>query len=60
MWRELGIAVCLVLVLEGILPFLYPRHWRAAVLGLTALSDGRLRLGLAGMVLGTGLLYLLH
>mgnify|MGYP002712641196 CR=1 FL=1 len=23
MWQELGIALCLVLVLEGILPFLY-------------------------------------
>jgi len=32
MWQELGIALCLMLVLEGILPFLYPRQWRGAVL----------------------------
>ena len=25
MWQEFGIAFCLVLVLEGILPFLCPR-----------------------------------
>ena len=33
MWQEFGIAFCLVLVLEGILPFLCPRQWREAVTG---------------------------
>lgn len=61
MWQEIGIAFCFVLVLEGILPFLYPRRWRAAVHGLAGLKDRQLRLmGLASMLLGTGLLYLLH
>ncbi|MBT8765553.1 DUF2065 family protein [Pseudomonas boanensis] len=61
MWQELGIAFCLMLVLEGVLPFLYPRRWRAAVLGLADLTDRHLRLmGLSSMLLGTGLLYLLH
>lgn len=61
MWQEIGIAICFVLVLEGILPFLYPRRWRAAVLGLASLKDRHLRLmGLASILLGTGLLYLLH
>ncbi|MDG9781142.1 DUF2065 domain-containing protein [Metapseudomonas otitidis] len=61
MWQEIGIAICFVLVLEGILPFLYTRRWRAAVLGLASLKDRHLRLmGLASMLLGTGLLYLLH
>lgn len=61
MWQELGIALCLVLVLEGILPFLYPRHWRGAVIQAARLPDRRLRLmGLASMLLGTALLYLLH
>ena len=59
--QELGIALCLVLVLEGILPFLYPRHWRGAVMQAARLPDRRLRLmGLASMLLGTALLYLLH
>ncbi|ARU90011.1 DUF2065 domain-containing protein [Pseudomonas sp. M30-35] len=61
MWQELGIAVCLVLVLEGILPFLYPRRWRGTVEQLIQLSDRGLRLmGLASMLLGTALLYWLH
>ncbi|MWV12252.1 DUF2065 family protein [Pseudomonas sp. L-22-4S-12] len=61
MWQEFGIALCLMLVLEGVLPFLYPRRWRTALTQLTQLSDGRLRLmGLASMLLGTALLYLLH
>jgi len=61
MWQEFGIALCLVLVLEGILPFLYPRQWRGTIMQLIQLSDRRLRLmGLASMLLGTALLYLLH
>lgn len=61
MWQELGIAICLMLVLEGILPFLYPRRWRGAITQLVQLSDRQLRLmGLASMLLGTALLYLLH
>jgi len=61
MWQEFGIAFCLVLVLEGILPFLYPRRWRGVITQLAQLSDRRLRLmGLTSMLLGTTLLYLLH
>jgi len=61
MWQELGIALCLVLVLEGILPFLYPRRWRMALMHIAQLPERRLRMmGLASMLLGTALLYLLH
>ncbi|CAD5106552.1 DUF2065 domain-containing protein [Zestomonas carbonaria] len=61
MWQELGIAVCLMLVLEGILPFLYPRRWRETIVQVARLPDRHLRLiGLASMLLGTALLYLLH
>jgi len=61
MWQELGIALCLVLVLEGILPFLYPRGWRETFMQLLQLPDRHLRLiGLASMLLGTVLLYWLH
>ena len=31
MWEELGKAFCLMLVLEGIIPFLYPTRWRHLV-----------------------------
>ncbi|SDT30196.1 DUF2065 domain-containing protein [Pseudomonas oryzae] len=58
MWQELGIAFCLLLVLEGILPFLSPRRWREAVVSLARLEDRQLRLiGLGSMLLGTALLY---
>ena len=61
MWQELGIAFCLLLVLEGVLPFLSPRRWRGALAQLLRLSNTQLRLmGLASMLLGTSLLYLLH
>lgn len=61
MWQELGIALCLLLVLEGILPFLCPHQWREALIHLTQLSDRQLRLmGLASMLLGTTFLYWLH
>jgi uncharacterized protein YjeT (DUF2065 family) len=61
MWQELGIALCLVLVLEGILPFLSPRGWRETLWQLTRLSDRQVRLmGLTSMLLGTVLLYWLH
>lgn len=61
MWQEIGIALCLVLVLEGILPFLYPARWKDTVVQLARLSDRHLRLiGLASMLLGTAALYWLH
>lgn len=58
MWQELGIAFCLLLVLEGMLPFLSPQRWREAVVSLARLGDRQLRLiGLGSMLLGTALLY---
>ncbi|AJE22767.1 DUF2065 family protein [Azotobacter chroococcum] len=61
MWQEFAVALCLMLVFEGILPFLNPRRWRSAIMQVLQLSDRQLRLtGLASMLLGTALLYLLH
>lgn len=61
MWRELAIAVCLILVLEGIVPFLYPARWRRLVAGLAEIDDRSLRLaGLASMIAGTVLLYMIN
>ncbi len=60
-WHELAIAFCLMLVLEGIIPFLYPQRWRRLVAQLAQIDDGSLRLiGLFSMLLGTGALYLIH
>ncbi|RDE19627.1 DUF2065 domain-containing protein [Motiliproteus coralliicola] len=61
LWRELLIALCLVLVLEGIIPFLYPQRWRSMVQQLANVDDRTLRItGLVCMLAGTGLLYLVH
>jgi uncharacterized protein YjeT (DUF2065 family) len=60
MWQELATAFCLMLVLEGIIPFLYPSRWRRLVASLADIDDRTLRLvGLGSMVAGTGLLYLI-
>ena len=61
MWEELGRALCLLLVLEGIIPFLYPTRWRQLVVSLAQISNRQLRLmGLASMLAGVGCLYLLN
>jgi len=61
MWRDLGVAMCLVLVIEGIVPFLYPRRWRHLALSLAEVDDRTMRLaGLSSMLLGTVLLYLVR
>lgn len=61
MAQELAIASCLVLVFEGLLPFISPRKWRAMVATMATLDDRALRgTGLFCMVLGTLLLYLIN
>ena len=54
-------ACALVLVLEGILPFLAPKIWREAFRRLTELSDGQLRfIGLISMAVGVVLLMVFY
>jgi uncharacterized protein len=55
---SLWIAFALLLILEGLLPFLAPRLWRDTFQRLTALTDGQLRfIGLISI--GFGLVSLL-
>jgi uncharacterized protein len=52
-------ALALVLVLEGLLPFLSPRGWRNTFQKLLTLQDGQLRFfGLCSILLGLLLLWL--
>jgi uncharacterized protein YjeT (DUF2065 family) len=61
MSKMLLTAFALVLVIEGILPFLVPALWREAFRRLTEMSDGQVRfLGLTSMVAGVLLLYLVR
>ncbi len=56
--HELLIGFCLMLVLEGVIPFLYPQRWRGLVQQLAQVDDRTLRLfGLISMLAGTALLY---
>jgi uncharacterized protein len=60
-WHDLGIALCLVLVIEGIVPFLYPGRWKEMVAVVAEIDDKTMRIvGLVSMVTGTGLLYLIN
>jgi uncharacterized protein YjeT (DUF2065 family) len=50
-------ALALMLVFEGLLPFLSPATWRAVFERALKLSDGQIRfIGLVSMVIGAGLL----
>lgn len=59
MMQILLTAVALMLVLEGLLPFLVPGVWRETFRRLTEMSDGQIRfIGLTSMLLGLLLLYI--
>ena len=52
-------AVALMLVIEGLLPFLLPTVWRDAFRRLTEMTDGQIRfVGLSSMLAGLLLLFL--
>ena len=58
MWHDLLVAIALLLILEGIMPFLSPQGLRRTLSLLSRLSDNTLRFaGLSAMVLGCLLLY---
>ena len=51
-------ALALMLVIEGVLPFLVPALWRETFRKLTEMSDGQIRfIGLTSMLAGLLLLY---
>jgi uncharacterized protein YjeT (DUF2065 family) len=60
MWYELARAFCLMLVLEGIMPFVAPARWRKVAEMLARVDDKSMRItGLVSMLTGAGLLFLL-
>jgi uncharacterized protein YjeT (DUF2065 family) len=51
-------AVALMLVIEGMLPFLMPHLWRDMFRRIIAMTDGQIRFfGLTSMLMGLILLY---
>jgi len=61
MWSLLLTAFALMLVLEGLLPFLAPQLWRNTFRRITEFTDGQLRfIGLSSMIVGLLLLFILQ
>ncbi len=57
-WADLIAAVAILLIAEGILPFLSPGRSRRVFEQMSRLGDRELRIaGLVGMVVGLGLLF---
>ena len=51
------LAFALMLIIEGLLPFLAPNLWRETFRKLTQMNDGQIRfIGLSSMVVGVLLL----
>jgi uncharacterized protein YjeT (DUF2065 family) len=51
--KTLGMAIALLCILEGLLPFLAPRQWREVFRKIISFSDGQLRfIGLVSIVAG--------
>ncbi len=60
-WHDLGVTVALLLVLEGIFPFLSPPGVRRALLALSELNDQQMRFaGLSSMLIGLIVLYIIN
>jgi uncharacterized protein YjeT (DUF2065 family) len=61
MWEQLGIAFALILVIEGIMPFLDPSGWRRNLRTISEMDDKTLRLiAIFSMTIGVILLYSIH
>jgi uncharacterized protein YjeT (DUF2065 family) len=57
-WSEILTAVALLLVIEGMLPFVKPGRYKQLVAQIVRLSDSQLRVyGLSAMIAGILLLF---
>jgi uncharacterized protein YjeT (DUF2065 family) len=61
MWHDLLVALSLLLVIEGVMPFLAPDAMRRMLLEVTRQDNRSLRVaGLVSMIAGVSLLYLIN
>ena len=60
-WQVLPVALALVFIIEGAMPFISPNRWRN-MLALVAQMDDRVirNIGLGSMLFGVLLLYLVN
>jgi len=60
-WQVLPVAVALLFIVEGMLPFVSPNRWRAMLAVAAQLDDRMIRnIGLGSMLFGVAILYLVH
>ena len=60
-WQVFPIAVALVFILEGMLPFISPNRWRTMLAAVEQIDDRTIRIiGLASMLFGVAILYWVH
>jgi len=60
-WTEILTALALVLVIEGMLPFVRPGRYKQLVAQIVRLSDNQLRMfGLSAMIIGIVLLFIVR
>jgi len=60
-WQDLLTAIALVLIIEGLMPFLSPAGFRRTMEQVSRIPDRTLRtIGLLSMGVGVGLLYLVR
>jgi uncharacterized protein len=60
-WSEIFTAVALLLVIEGTLPFLSPKHWRKTMSNLLNQNDHVIRImALISMLIGTVIMYMVR
>lgn len=61
MWHDIGAALALVLIIEGLMPFLSPTAFRRTMAQVAQLPDRQLRtIGFASMIAGVAVLYLVR
>lgn len=60
-WHVLAVAMALVFILEGMLPFISPNRWRDMLAMAEKMDDRVIRnIGLGSMLFGVVILYLVN
>lgn len=56
MSETLWLAMALVCIFEGLMPFLFPKQWKETFLKIASLTEGQIRfVGLVAILIGTTL-----
>jgi uncharacterized protein YjeT (DUF2065 family) len=60
-WQVLSVAIALVFIIEGMVPFVSPNRWRTMLVIVEQTDDRVIRnVGLGSMLFGVVILYLVH